>query len=81
MPRSSATPIKTLKRGQIVGVPTAGAVVSTGAAPILDVGTLRLPTHGWFTINDGEDIEKNGPSRIICCGCNRRPCRAGVMRN
>ena len=27
---------------------------------ILDVGTLRLPTRGWFTINDGEDMEKNG---------------------
>jgi tricorn protease len=52
--------IKTLKRGQLVGVATAGAVVSTGAAPILDVGTLRLPTRGWFTINDGEDMEKNG---------------------
>ncbi|MBI3824039.1 MAG: PD40 domain-containing protein [Planctomycetes bacterium] len=52
--------IKTLKRGQVVGVPTAGAVVSTGAASIMDVGTLRLPTRGWFTINDGEDMEKHG---------------------
>src|SRR5262249_48661326 len=52
--------IKTLKRGQVVGVPTAGAVVSTGAAPILDVGLLRLPTRGWFTILDGEDMEKHG---------------------
>jgi tricorn protease len=52
--------IKTLKRGQVVGVPTAGAVVSTGAAPILDAGMLRLPTRGWFTILDGEDMEKHG---------------------
>jgi tricorn protease len=52
--------IKTLKRGQLVGVPTAGAVVSTGATPIMDVGLLRLPTRGWFTINDGEDMEKHG---------------------
>jgi tricorn protease len=52
--------IKTLKRGQLVGVSTAGAVVSTGAAPILDVGVLRLPTRGWFTISDGEDMEKHG---------------------
>jgi tricorn protease len=52
--------IKTLQRGQLVGVPTAGAVVSTGSAPILDVGQLRLPTRGWFTINDGEDMEKHG---------------------
>ena len=52
--------IKTLKRGQLVGVPTAGAVVSTGAAAVMDAGTLRLPTRGWFTINDGEDMEKHG---------------------
>jgi tricorn protease len=52
--------IKTLKRGQVVGVSTAGAVVSTGAAPILDVGVLRMPTRGWFTIDDGEDMEKHG---------------------
>jgi tricorn protease len=52
--------IKTLKRGQVVGVATAGAVVSTGAAPVLDVGTLRMPTRGWFTIDDGEDMEKHG---------------------
>ena len=52
--------IKTLKRGQLVGVQTAGAVVSTGAVPVMDVGLLRLPTRGWFTLNDGEDMEKNG---------------------
>jgi tricorn protease len=59
--------IKTLKRGPLVGVPTAGAVVSTGAAPILDVGLLRLPTRGWFLLNDGEDMEKNGavPTHLI----------------
>lgn len=52
--------IKTLKRGQLVGVPTAGAVVSTGVATIMDAGTLRLPTRGWFTIKDGEDMERHG---------------------
>jgi tricorn protease len=52
--------IKTLKRGQLVGVPTAGAVVSTGATQILDAGNLRMPTRGWFTLGDGEDMEKNG---------------------
>lgn len=59
--------IKTLKRGQVVGVPTAGAVVSTGAAQIMDAGILRLPTRGWFTIDDGEDMEKNGavPHHVI----------------
>ena len=52
--------IKTLKRGKLVGVQTAGAVVSTGALPVMEAGTLRMPTRGWFTINDGEDMEKNG---------------------
>ena len=59
--------IKTLKRGQLVGVPTAGAVVSTGATPIFDVGVLRLPTRGWFTLNDGEDMELHGavPHHVV----------------
>lgn len=52
--------IKTLKRGKLVGVPTAGGVVSTGATPIMDVGTLRLPFRGWYTINDGQDMELHG---------------------
>ena len=59
--------IKTLKRGQLVGVPTAGGVVSTGAASIMDVGTLRLPFRGWFTVDDGEDMERHGavPHHIV----------------
>ncbi len=67
--------IKTLKRGQIVGVPTAGAVVSTGAAPVLDVGVLRMPTRGWFTIDDGEDMEKHGavPHYLLWPGMAEMP--------
>jgi tricorn protease len=59
--------IKTLKRGQVVGVPTAGGVISTGAAPIMDIGMLRLPTRGWFLIGDGQDMELNGavPHHIV----------------
>jgi tricorn protease len=26
----------------------------------MDVGILRLPFRGWFTVNDGEDMEKHG---------------------
>ncbi len=52
--------VKNLKRGQVVGVPTAGGVVSTGVAPVMDVGTLRLPTRGWFLVTDGKDMELNG---------------------
>jgi tricorn protease len=59
--------IKTLNRGQLVGVPTAGGVISTGAATIMDIGTIRLPTRGWFVVGTGEDMELNGavPHHIV----------------
>jgi tricorn protease len=59
--------IKTLKRGQLVGVPTAGGVISTGGTPVMDLGFLRLPFRGWFLVNDGEDMELNGavPHHVI----------------
>jgi tricorn protease len=52
--------IKTLQRGKLVGVPTAGGVISTGGTNIMDVGFLRLPGRGWYLLNDGEDMELNG---------------------
>jgi len=52
--------IKTLGRGKLVGVPTAGGVISTGGTMIMDAGMLRLPFRGWFTVKDGEDMELNG---------------------
>jgi tricorn protease len=52
--------IKNLGRGKLVGVPTAGAVISTGATSIMDVGTLRLPFRGWFVQKTGQDMELNG---------------------
>jgi Tol biopolymer transport system component len=52
--------IKTLKRGKVVGVPTAGGVISTGAKGIMDVGMIRTPFRGWYLVNDGEDLELNG---------------------
>jgi tricorn protease len=51
--------IKSLKRGRLVGVPTAGGVISTGGTSIMGVATLRLPMRGWF-LPDGEDMERNG---------------------
>jgi tricorn protease len=59
--------IKTLNRGHLVGVPTAGGVISTGAASIMDMGTIRLPTRGWFVVGTGEDMELNGavPHHIV----------------
>jgi len=52
--------IKTLKRGKLVGVPTAGGVISTGGTGIMDVGFLRLPFRGWYVLPTGEDMELNG---------------------
>ncbi len=59
--------IKTLKRGPLVGVPTAGGVISTGAELIMDVGVLRVPYRGWFLLQSGEDMELNGavPDHVI----------------
>ena len=52
--------IKALGRGRVVGVPTCGAVISTPSKEILDVGTLRVPDRGWFSIVDGADMELHG---------------------
>ena len=52
--------IKNLKRGHVVGVQTAGGVISTGGTQIMDVGFLRLPFRGWFSVIDGRDMELNG---------------------
>ena len=52
--------IRALGRGKVVGVPTAGGVISTGAATIMDVGTLRLPFRGWYDRDTGEDMELRG---------------------
>ena len=52
--------IKNLGRGKLVGVPTAGGVISTGSARVMDVGTVRLPFRGWYVKDTGEDMEMNG---------------------
>ncbi len=59
--------IKTLKRGPIVGVPTAGGVISASRDKILDAGTLRVPFRGWFSPDTGADMEMNGavPDHIV----------------
>ena len=59
--------IKTLKRGQLVGVATAGGVISTGAQRIMDVGMIRVPFRGWFVLGSGEDMELNGavPDHVL----------------
>jgi tricorn protease len=59
--------VKTLRRGPLVGVPTAGGVISTGGTAIMDVGFLRLPFRGWFLTEDGKDMELNGcvPHHVV----------------
>ncbi|TVP96366.1 MAG: hypothetical protein EA381_17375 [Planctomycetaceae bacterium] len=52
--------IRLLGRGRLVGVTTAGGVISTGAAPVMDLGTLRQPFRGWFGLESGQDMELNG---------------------
>ena len=59
--------IKTLKRGQLVGVTTSGSVISTGARRIMDLGFLRMPFRGWFVLGSGEDMELHGavPHHVV----------------
>lgn len=59
--------IKTLGRGKLVGVPTAGGVISTGQKTIMGIGSLRLPTRGWYQLQTGQDMELNGavPDHIV----------------
>jgi tricorn protease len=52
--------IKHLKRGKLVGVTTAGGVISTGGRRIMDVGFIRMPFRGWYLMGTGEDMELNG---------------------
>ncbi len=52
--------IRNLKRGKLVGVATAGGVISTGSVQIMDAGKMRLPFRGWFSSFDGKDMELNG---------------------
>jgi tricorn protease len=51
--------IHTTKRGTLVGTPTFGGVISTGAATLLDGTSVRVPGRGWI-LPDGKDMENNG---------------------
>ena len=50
--------IKTLDRGKLVGVPTRGAVISTGSKGLIDGSSMRYPFRGWF-VADGNKLGKN----------------------
>ena len=56
--------IRDRKRGKLVGVPTRGAVISTGSKGLIDGSSMRYPFRGWF-VADGEKLganQENGPA-------------------
>ncbi len=57
--------IRTLGRGKVVGVRTAGGVISTGSARVFDLGNIRLPFRGWYCVATGADYELNGATPDI----------------
>lgn len=59
--------IKTIGRGKLVGVQTFGAVISTGAASLIDGSTVRMPFRGWYLLDD-TDMENNGAMPDISVG-------------
>jgi tricorn protease len=52
--------VKQTNRGRLVGMRTAGGVISTGSVRLLDGGTVRMPMRGWYLASTGEDMELNG---------------------
>lgn len=51
--------IKTIGRGPLIGVPTFGAVISTGSFSLIDGTSVRMPFRGWYLLC-GTDMENNG---------------------
>ncbi len=51
--------IQTLERGRLVGVPTAGGVISTGWNGLMDGSSYRVPLRGWYKGN----VEERDPAR------------------
>ena len=59
--------IKTLKRGPLIGMPTAGGVISTGRRRLMDGSTVSTPLRGWYTLDKGINQEGNGavPDHLV----------------
>ncbi|MCB1035747.1 MAG: PD40 domain-containing protein, partial [Acidobacteria bacterium] len=51
---------KTLKRGKLVGVPTFGAVISTGGTRLVNGAFVRQPFRGWYVAGSDLNMELNG---------------------
>jgi C-terminal processing protease CtpA/Prc len=48
---------KNLKMGTLVGMPTYGAVISTGGRTLIDGSLVRLPFRGWYSFQGDENME------------------------
>ncbi len=48
---------KNLGIGKLVGVPTFGAVISTGSKTLIDGSTIRMPFRGWFVKADDSNMD------------------------
>ncbi|MFB6229646.1 MAG: S41 family peptidase [Salinibacter sp.] len=53
---------KNLDHGPLVGQPTFGAVISTGAVPFIDGSYARMPFRGWYVYQTDKNME-HGPAR------------------
>ena len=51
---------KQIDRGELVGQPTNGGVISAVGVKIPEVGELQIPFRGWFHAETGLDLELNG---------------------
>jgi len=52
--------VKLAGRAPLVGIETAGGVISAVKVPIPEVGTLQVPFRGWYHAGTGEDLDRNG---------------------
>lgn len=52
--------IKTLKLAPLVGVETNGSVISTDETVLVDGSVFRVPSRGWYTIDEKINMEERG---------------------
>jgi tricorn protease len=51
---------KELELGKLVGVPTFGAVISTGGQTLIDGSYVRVPFRGWFVKSSQQNMDFQG---------------------
>ncbi len=59
--------VKTLGIAKLVGMPTFGAVISTGGTSLIDGSYFRIPFRGWYVAGTGKDMENGAaiPDYIV----------------